>query len=251
MVEINELLHELGISKVRLAKYLGVSRQMVYNYLENDDINKWPKEKRIKFFELVGIKSSGELKKIKVDSDYIMTVESRLNKGVQSAANENNDDIKKFNKKEQELLVDINSVLKEIISEGNAVVFLKYMYNTLQSGLTSKEVKYTFSYFSKAFGFTNPSEFEFDDEGQLMFEGIMFTALSMYKGGGLSKSKVEDAHKRFVAELEQKKDEKLSRTQELNTAKVQALRELNYEKITNENASEVFNKIAEIQSRTV
>ncbi len=39
MQRLNELLQELGISKVRLAKYLGVSRQMVYNYLELDDLN--------------------------------------------------------------------------------------------------------------------------------------------------------------------------------------------------------------------
>ena len=43
MNSLNELLQELGISKVRLAKYLNVSRQMVYNYLELDDLNKWPK----------------------------------------------------------------------------------------------------------------------------------------------------------------------------------------------------------------
>ena len=47
MKKLNDLFQELGISKVRLAKYLGVSRQMVYNYLELDDINKWPKEKKI------------------------------------------------------------------------------------------------------------------------------------------------------------------------------------------------------------
>lgn len=40
MNRLNDLLQELGISKVRLAKYLGVSRQMVYNYLEMDSINK-------------------------------------------------------------------------------------------------------------------------------------------------------------------------------------------------------------------
>ena len=52
MNRLNELLQELGISKVRLAKYLGVSRQMVYNYLELDDINKWPKEKKILLLKL-------------------------------------------------------------------------------------------------------------------------------------------------------------------------------------------------------
>ena len=33
MDRLNNLLNELGVSKVRLAKYLGVSRQMLYNYL--------------------------------------------------------------------------------------------------------------------------------------------------------------------------------------------------------------------------
>ena len=47
MERLNEILHELGISKVKLAKFLGVSRQMIYNYLELDDINKWPKDKKV------------------------------------------------------------------------------------------------------------------------------------------------------------------------------------------------------------
>ena len=42
MKRLNEILSEIGISKVKLAKYLGVSRQMVYNYLEMDDVNEWP-----------------------------------------------------------------------------------------------------------------------------------------------------------------------------------------------------------------
>ena len=32
MDKLNEILQEVGISKVKLAKYLGVSRQMIYNY---------------------------------------------------------------------------------------------------------------------------------------------------------------------------------------------------------------------------
>ena len=36
MDKLNDLLQELGISKVKLAKYLGVSRQMVYNYLDSE-----------------------------------------------------------------------------------------------------------------------------------------------------------------------------------------------------------------------
>ena len=45
------------------------------------------------------------------------------------------------------------------------------------------------------------------------------------------------------------KEEKLSRTQELNTAKIQALRELGYTKIDERNASEVLDKIAEIMAQ--
>ena len=36
MERLNEILRELGISKVKLAKFLGVSRQMIYNYLKSD-----------------------------------------------------------------------------------------------------------------------------------------------------------------------------------------------------------------------
>ena len=32
MKDLNRVLSEVGISKVKLAKYLGVSRQMLYNY---------------------------------------------------------------------------------------------------------------------------------------------------------------------------------------------------------------------------
>ena len=79
MNKLNDILHELGISKVKLAKYLGVSRQMIYNYLELDDLNKWPKDKKVLLLNLLGIKDSGELDTIKVNTDYIMDVENRLN----------------------------------------------------------------------------------------------------------------------------------------------------------------------------
>ena len=52
MNKLNEILQELGISKVKLAKYLGVSRQMIYNYLELENLNKWPKEKKMLLFKL-------------------------------------------------------------------------------------------------------------------------------------------------------------------------------------------------------
>ena len=92
MNRLNELLQELGISKVRLAKYLGVSRQMVYNYLELDDINKWPKEKKILLYRLLDINDENNqtIDSIKVTTDYLMSVENRLNTSVKGPASISN-----------------------------------------------------------------------------------------------------------------------------------------------------------------
>ena len=48
MNEINRLINECGLSKVNVAKYLGVSRQMLYNYLALSSLEEWPKEKALK-----------------------------------------------------------------------------------------------------------------------------------------------------------------------------------------------------------
>ena len=79
MTELNKFLSEIGISKVKLAKYLGVSRQMIYNYLELDSIDKWPKDKKVLLFNLLGISEASEIKNIDVTTDYISNVELKLN----------------------------------------------------------------------------------------------------------------------------------------------------------------------------
>ena len=103
----------------------------------------------------------------------------------------------------------------------------------------------------KATGFTKPNDFAFNEDKQFMFEGIIHSAFTLYNNGGASKSKVIVSRDRFVAEIEARNEEKLSRTQQLNTVKIQALRELGYNEINASNAAEVFEKIAEIQSRGV
>ena len=84
MNKLNEILQELGISKVKLAKYLGVSRQMIYNYLELENLNKWPKEKKMLLFKLLDIEDGSDksLGRIKITSEYIMEVENRLNQSI-------------------------------------------------------------------------------------------------------------------------------------------------------------------------
>ena len=116
---------------------------------------------------------------------------------------------------------------------------------------TNEELKYILAYISKSLGYTQPLDFVFNSDKQYIFESIMFSAMTLYNNGGASKSKLSSSHKRFEEEIEHKNEEKLSRTQELNTAKVQALKELGYTEINEENAKEVLEKIAEIQSRKV
>ena len=66
-----------------------------------------------------------------------------------------------------------------------------------------------------------------------------------------SRTKIAETHKRFVDQIEHKREERLGRTRELNNMKMQALKELNYTDITKENASEVLARMAEIESRKV
>ncbi len=256
MNRLNELLQELGISKVRLAKYLGVSRQMVYNYLELDDINKWPKEKKILLYRLLDINDdkNQSIDSIKVTTDYLMSVENRLNTGVKGTTNISNYfDLKNLNKESQILITNILNLLRERLGDDkkkqeNYYAFL-YLYHMLQSMDNVPEIKYIFGYMSKATGFTNPEEFKFNEDRQFIFEGILYSALTLYNNGGASRSKLALSHKRFVQEIEKQNEEKLSRTQQLFTLRTQALKELGYTEMNESNASEIIEKIAEIESR--
>ena len=255
MEELNKLLSELGISKVKLAKYLGVSRQMIYNYLEFDSLSKWPQEKRILLLKLLDIEDGNDetLKQIKVTSEYLENVESKLNQNVKDI-NSQVFNFKNLTKEEQELLNDIIFLIKEKFAEEKTkdtyYTFL-YLYHVLQSLDNVPEIKYIFGYLSKKCGFTNANEFKFNETKQFILESIIFTAFNLYNNGGASKSKLVESHNRFEQEIENDKEEKLSRTQQLNTVKIQALKELGYTEINKDNASEVLNKMAEIESRKV
>ena len=124
MNDLNKLLQELGISKVRLAKYLGVSRQMVYNYLDLDDINKWPKEKKILLLKLLDINdddTSAEesIASIKVSTNYLLEVEDRLNDGVKEQTDNDYLDLKGLKKEEHALISDMTYLIKEKLLDSN------------------------------------------------------------------------------------------------------------------------------------
>ena len=252
MDKLNEILQEVGISKVKLAKYLGVSRQMIYNYLEMNDISRWPKDKKMKLFNLLDIKEASEIDNIKVDAEFINKVDMVLNGDLSNVSVTHSETIE-FKAREQELLNDIIFMIKERFVDGSndAYVTYKYLLHFVQGLENVKELKYTMGYFDKLLGFIDPEEYAFNEEEQFIFESIMHSAMVLYRSGGASKTRLAEKHKKFVEEINHKKEEKIGRTEEINTAKVQALYELGYTEITRENASEVLAKIAEIQTRDV
>ena len=251
--KINVILREANISKVNLAKYLNVSRQMVYNYLDGDDLSKLSNDKCQLLFKLLNVKTEEELKNVELTDEYIQQVGNKIFNSKKNPVKKSEIiELTGLRKEEQDLISDIVFQLKEFLNEDktkSSQVLLTYIYQFLQAVGNNKDMKYILGYVSKSLGYTNPNVYAFEEEQQFIFESIMYSAMTLYNNGGASRSKLAESHKRWEMELSRKNEEKLSRTQELNTAKVQALRELGYDEINENNAGEVFDKIAEIQSR--
>ncbi len=251
--KINTILKKTNISKVNLAKYLGVSRQMVYNYLDSDDLSKMPAEKCQLLFDLLEVKSCDEIQKKELTDEYLQSVSNKIFSYRKTTTKKDElIELTGLKKEEQTLLSDMFFLIKEMLNDDNSkdtYTTLVYFYHLLQSLSSMKEIKYFLGYVAKSGGYIKPDVFDFNEEQQYIFECIMFSAMTLYANGGASKSKLAESHRRWEAVLERKNEEKLSRTQELNTAKVQALRELGYNEINEKNATEVFDKIAEIQAR--
>ena len=251
--KINVILREANISKVNLAKYLNVSRQMVYNYLDGDDLSKLSNDKCQLLFKLLNVKTEEELKNVELTDEYIQQVGNKIFNSKKNPVTKSEIiELTGLRKEEQDLISDIVFQLKEFLNEDktkSSQVLLTYIYQFLQAVGNNREMKYILGYVSKSLGYTNPNVYAFEEEQQFIFESIMYSAMTLYNNGGASLSKLAESHKRWEIELSRKNEEKLSRTQELNTAKVQALRELGYDEINENNAGEVFDKIAEIQSR--
>lgn len=254
--KVNLILKKANISKVNLAKYLGVSRQMIYNYLDGEDLSNMPNEKCQLLFQLLDVNSVKEILNINIDDNYLEKVGNKIfdaKKNDLSKKEGINVDLYGLKKEEINLLNDICQILRNILveqkgREGEAFYTVKYLFDFVQNLTTSKELKYILAYFSKNYGYTDPNKYVFDEDNQFILESIMFSAISLYSNGGASRTRLAESHKKWEAVLATKKEEKLSRTQELNTARLQALRDLGYDEINKSNANEVFNKIAEIMS---
>lgn len=253
MKEAGRIINEANISKVSIAKYLGVSRQMLYNYLALDSIADLPKDKQAKVLALFDVESEDKLKDIVINDKFINDVETRINEGIIDTFNkESISDLKGLNKKEQNLITDVFSLLKDrLINDDKGIEYdtLRYLYMFLQDMEQMNELKYILAYMVKTNSQVPIDEYLYDEDKQYIFEGILYSAMTLYTNGNASRSKVSESHKKWEKEVESKKEEKLSRTQELNTFRTQALSELGYSSINENNAKEVFEKIAEIMSR--
>ena len=195
------------------------------------------------------------MKNIELTKEYIQEVGNKLFNSKRNTVKKNEIiELSGLRPEEQNLINDIFFVIKEMLNEDktkNSLTILSYFYHFIQAVNKTKEAKYILAYISKAAGFTPPTVYEFEEDQQFVFESIMYSAMTLYNNGGASRTKLTESHRRWENELSKKNEEKLSRTQELNTAKVLALKELGYTEINEHNASEVFDKIAEIQSRGI
>lgn len=255
--KINLILKKANISKVNLAKYLGVSRQMVYNYLDAKDLSKFPNEKCQMLFELLDVNSADAILSLDLNEEYLQKVGSKIF----ISGKENKKDnvptitLEGVEREYANLISDIVLMLKNIViddrsREGeDSFNTITYLHHFVQNLVTNKDLKYMLGFISKNFGYTDPNKYVFDENNQFVFESIMFSAFTLYTNGGASRTRLTESHRKWENALSARKEEKLSRTQELNTARIEALRELGYNEITNENASEVFDKIAEIMSQ--
>ena len=175
--KINAILKKANISKVNLAKYLGVSRQMVYNYLDGEDLSNVPNEKCQLLYKLLNVKSEQEIVDIELTTEYIEEVGNKI--FTSKKVTTQKDEIIELNglkKEEQEVISDIVFILKEMLNEDKSktsLTTMTYFYHFLQAMSNTKELKYILGYVSKAAGYIKPLDFAYDEEHQYVFESIL------------------------------------------------------------------------------
>ena len=146
--KVNLILKKANISKVNLSKYLGVSRQMVYNYFDGDDLSKLPNEKCQLLFNLLDVTSEKEILDINITNDYLQRVGSKIFDTRKSTPKkEESIDLAGLKKDEIMLIGEISQMLKNILienkgREGEAYTTVEYVHHFIENLNTTKELKY-------------------------------------------------------------------------------------------------------------
>ncbi|MFV0274753.1 MAG: hypothetical protein ACK5HL_00715 [Bacilli bacterium] len=254
MEKLNELLQEMGITKVKLSNFLGISRQMLYNYFEYPSFTDWPQDKKEKIFDLFDIKDINQLKEIVITEELKSHIKNKLTETGSEGYNNLGLDFKGLSKQNGELLLNIFVALKDMLTDDDMHQTnrntVKYLYNLIQVMENKDALKYYLAYNAKLYGFEKVDKFAFDEEQQTIFEGITYAGFSLYNNGGSSKDRVVQSRKLFIEEIETRIEEKLSQTEEFTSAKGLALKELGYTELNEKNSNEVIAKMVEIMSRS-
>lgn len=245
MNEMNSLLlliDKLNISKVALARYLQVSRQMVYIYLSKDDFDDWPIKKKIKILELFDVDNINELEKLEVTPELYASVNAVLTQDNSSFLQNSYDSL---DNRSRRLVEDVIRLCEEDETRENINVVL----TLIEHSLISDDYKYLIAYLAKIFKKMDPEEFSSNELEQKAFEGILFSAFNLFNSGKYSKDKTSRVHAQFVKELKESDETDLQATNIINVTKLIAKNELGIEKIDETNVNQVLEKMLEIQGR--
>lgn len=236
------LIDKLNISKVALATYLNVSRQMVYNYLSMNSIDEWPLDKKIKILELFGVKNTLELENLSVNTKLLESVRDKLNSVDRNALQIKYNSLDARSKRIVDDVINLCDD-KELIESLNTLLTL------MEYSLISDDYKYLISYLSKVFKKMNPRDFGEDKDRQMAFEGILFSAFNLFNSGKFSKEKTQKVHEELVREIEKKSELDSQATNVINVTKIIAKKELGIDSIDETNIDKVLEKMIEIQGR--
>ncbi len=244
MSQVLLLIDKLNISKVSLANYLGVSRQMIYNYLSYDSIDYWPVDKRIKIMDLFDVNNTEELDDLKITNELLHHISKKLNNISDETIAIKLEDL---SKKEEHILLDVLSMLRsdESMLKGNFETMLAF----IETAQLSTEFAYLIEYLAKCISKKDLQEFVYNEKEQMAFEAIIYSAFQLYRSDQYSKKKINLLHEQFREDQKLKNLALSQETNTLNLAKVIALRELGYEDVTTSNIDEVLKKMAEVRTR--
>ncbi len=236
------LIDKLNISKVALATYLNVSRQMVYNYLSMNSIDEWPLDKKIRILELFGVRNTLELEHITVNTELLETVRDKLNSVDRNALQV------KYNRldaRSKRIVDDVINLCDDVELQES----LNTLLTLLEYSLISEDYKYLITYLSKVFKKVDPRKFGDNMEHQMAFEGILFSAFNLFNSGKFSKEKTQKVHEELVKEIEKKSELDSQATNVINVTKIIAKKELGIDSIDETNIDKVLEKMIEIQGR--
>ncbi len=236
------LIDKLNISKVALASYLNVSRQMVYNYLSMNSIDEWPLDKKILILELFGVRNTLELEHVNVNTDLLESVQTKLNSVDRNAIQV------KYNRLDSKSKRIVDDVIN-LCDDSNLQESINTLLTLLEYSLISDDYKYLITYLAKVFKKIDARNFGSDKDRQMAFEGILFSAFNLFNSGKFSKEKTQKVHDELVREIERKSELDSQATNVINVTKIIAKKELGIDSIDETNIDQVLEKMIEIQGR--